>query len=242
MVFKRGDVWSYRRVVRLPDGSRVRIRGNAARYNMSNTKAAAIEAERHHVDEISARGATPTTSNGVTLAAFAPIFLEHSTALNKSSTVDSKRQILRTHIIPALGSIPVAGLEYAAIEDFKHGLVSKGLENKTINNVLTVLRRCLAVACKRGLTNSVPEIEWLKAKKPEFDFLSFDEAERIATAADGEWRAMIATGLKTGLRQSELVGLRWEDVDLKAGRLVVRQAIVRAKSARQRTGSHAKSR
>jgi len=236
MIFRRGDVWSYRRVVRLPTGARVRIRGNAGRYNLSNTKAAAIEAERRHVEEIAAQGATASTGSAVTLAAFAPVFVEHSTALNKSSTVDSKRQILRTHIIPALGSSPIAGIEYATIEDFKHSLASKGLENKTINNVLTVLRRCLAVACKRGLIKAVPEIEWLKVEKQDFDFLDYPEADRLATAADGEWRAMIGVGLKTGMRQSELLALRWEDIDLKAGRIVVRRALVRGKFGPPKNG------
>jgi integrase len=73
----------------------------------------------------------------------------------------------------------------------------------------------------------VPEVEWLKAARPDFDFLTFEEAAKLVASADDEWRAMVLVALRTGLRQGELLALRWSDVDLKAGRLVVRQNVVR---------------
>jgi integrase len=82
----------------------------------------------------------------------------------------------------------------------------------------------------------VPEIIWLKAPKPEFDFLSFEEAERLLVAADPQWYTMILIALRTGLRQGELIGLRWEDVDLVAGRLLVRQSIVRGNVGTPKSG------
>jgi integrase len=142
---------------------------------------------------------------------------------------------------------------YAVIEDFKIALAKTPVANaekilgavkraendnskrvdqlrmlspKTINNCLTVLRRMLVIAYKRGLIDKVPEVEWLKAPKPEFDFFTFEEAERLLAAAEGEWRTMILVGLRTGMRQGELLALRWEDVDLVAGRITVRQNAV----------------
>lgn len=100
------------------------------------------------------------------------------------------------------------------------------LSPKTINNCLTVLRRMLVIAYKRGLIDKVPEVEWLKAPKPEFDFFTFEEAERLLDAADGEWRTAILVALRTGMRQGEILALRWEDVDLVAGRINVRQNVV----------------
>ncbi len=100
------------------------------------------------------------------------------------------------------------------------------LSAKTINNVLTVLRRMLVVARKRGLIETVPDVEWLKNEKPEFDFFTFDEAKRLVAAADGEWRTMILVALRTGMRIGELLALQWQDVDLVAGRITVRRNVV----------------
>ena len=81
----------------------------------------------------------------------------------------------------------------------------------------------LVIAYKRGIIDKVPEVEWLKSSKPEFDFFTFEEAERLLAAADGEWRTAILVALRTGMRHGEILALRWEDVDLVAGRINVRQ-------------------
>jgi hypothetical protein len=70
-------------------------------------------------------------------------------------------------------------------------------------------------------------VRWLKVPPPEFNFLTFAEAVRLVDGADAEWRAMILLALRTGLRQGELLGLKWDDVDLVAGRLTVRRSAVR---------------
>lgn len=66
-----------------------------------------------------------------------------------------------------------------------------------------------------------------KLPKPTFDFLSFEEAERLIGAAEPEWRTLLLVALKTGLRQGELIGLQWRDLDLAQGRLTVRRTIWR---------------
>jgi integrase len=59
----------------------------------------------------------------------------------------------------------------------------------------------------------------------EDEFLSFEEADRLLRASAPEWQAMLAIALKTGLRVGELLALRWSDVDLVAGQLVVRRTL-----------------
>jgi integrase len=78
----------------------------------------------------------------------------------------------------------------------------------------------------RGTTPRRLRTRWLKAPKPEFDFFTFEEAERLLDAADGEWQTAILVALRTGMRHGEILALRWEDVDLVAGRINVRQNVV----------------
>jgi integrase len=51
----------------------------------------------------------------------------------------------------------------------------------------------------------------------DFDFLLFEEAERLLDTADLNWKLMLTVDVKTGLRCGELRALRWDDVDLVAG-------------------------
>lgn len=59
-------------------------------------------------------------------------------------------------------------------------------------------------------------------------FLTFEEEPRFIAAASDEWRPMVHTALKTGLRLGELLALKWEDVDLVSGKIVVRRTLWRS--------------
>jgi integrase len=73
-----------------------------------------------------------------------------------------------------------------------------------------MLRKVLSVAVDWELLSHVPKVRWFKGPQPEFDFLTFDEAERFLEAADPEWRPMFTLALRTGLRIGELWALRWD--------------------------------
>ena len=79
------------------------------------------------------------------------------------------------------------------------------------------------------LIAKAPKIKWLKVPESDFDFLDFGESENFLAAGEAEWLAMIAAGMKAGLRQGEMLALRWRDVDFTAGKINVRQNAVRGK-------------
>jgi integrase len=91
--------------------------------------------------------------------------------------------------------------------------------NVTDCTVDEVLRR------HRGLIEVVPTFKWMKKRRPEFDFLDFEEAERLLGATPSEFQAMVATGLKAGLRLGELLALRQTDVDLVNGQIFVKRSV-----------------
>jgi len=228
---KRGR-WYFRK--RLKGHGRIFV--TPGDYGLSNTKVGAEEAGRRRIAElVDGRPPPPSQKICITLAEFQSIFVEHSEAKNEYSTVKAKRQILRDHLVPTFGPMRLDAINYAAIEDFKNALPiddeddEDSISGKTGNNILTVLRRLLVLANKRGLIASVPEIEWFPTTPGKFDFLSFTESDDLIEATAGEWQTMIMVGVRCGLRQGELLGLKWEDVDLKLGRIVVRRSIVRGR-------------
>lgn len=163
----------------------------------------------------------------LTLKEFAPRFLTYSENNNKASTVAAKQQLLKTHLLPAFGRLPLDQIKPETIEDFKALKRKAGLTPKTINNALTVLRTVFSVAVEQSALSYVPRVKFLKTEKPEFDFLSRDEAERLVAAAAPEWKAMITVALHTGLRRGELIALQSDALDLVSGRLIVKRNVWR---------------
>ena len=156
---------------------------------------------------------------------FVPQFLEHYVEVkNKPSEVRMKRSTFQNHLVPRFGNMRLDRIDAEAIEKYASAKLSDGKSPKTINNHLTMLRKTLAKAADWGYLITVPKVTWLRYPDPEFDFFDFEEAERLLAGADPEWRTMILTALKTGMRVGELLALQWDSVDLVAGRIVVRRS------------------
>ena len=108
----------------------------------------------------------------------------------------------------------------------------------TVNRYIAALSHALSFAVKeRRLLdrNPVSDISRKKEPRGRTRFLSDDEREGLLTACgESEWpslRALVLLALTTGARRGELIGLKWVDVDLKAGRALVSDS----KNGEQRT-------
>jgi len=144
---------------------------------------------------------------------------------NKPSEQRQKRIVLQKSLIPHFGKIALDGIDRKHIEQFKARQQRKGNSNKTINNKLTVLRKCLSTAYEWGaMRNAPPIIKQLKCQPPSTDFLTEEEANRLLQNAEGIAYEMILMGLRTGLRQGEIRGLQWEAVDWENRVLTVRHS------------------
>lgn len=102
---------------------------------------------------------------------------------------------------------------------------------KTVNNILTVLGKTLRLAVKWKVIGSMPcSIELLKVSNLVPDFYEFADYGRLVDAAralDARTLLVVVLGGDAGLRASEMIGLRGEDVDLRRGQLVIERAVWR---------------
>lgn len=162
-----------------------------------------------------------------TLSEFADEFImTYARVNNKPSEVTTKEGILRRYLTPTLGELQLDKIKVRQIETLKATLLSRPLSPKTVNNTLVVLGKILRYAEEIEILNSVPRIRALRVPKPDFDFLTFDEADGLLDAAESkpEWYGMIFFALRTGVRYGELCELRWHDLDLKNGRVIIRRS------------------
>jgi integrase len=140
------------------------------------------------------------------------------------STVEAYRYHVK-HIVPRLGPVLLAKLTPAMIERFRNDLLAK-LSRAMARKVLTSLKSILRASNYGHLTNVSIDPDRRGKRKLEAgrDIPTRDEVKRMINAApDAKRKTLLLTVALTGLRASELRGLRWSDVDLKAGELHVRQ-------------------
>ena len=234
------EVWVVDVVTAQPDGSELRVKKQSARW----TRQDALSYERTLLRLISSGEYSKRKEVEAvpTVAEFAEEFIKgYAKVYNKPSEVIAKEGNLARYILPDLAGRKLSDIKVRDVEKLKGRLLAKGLKPKSVNNALGTLGKLLRYAEEIEVIGSVPRVRKLKAPPPEFDFLTFDEAERLLKAAsyNPEWHAMIFFALRTGVRYGELSELRWRDVDLSAGRVLVRRSycvgqVTTPKGGRQR--------
>ena len=214
----RDGTWRYRKVVKLPDGRKVRINGTPA----INTKLAAEAAERAHIlcalDPNGERKEVPTFAKFVD-DRWWPTY--PAAAGNRSTTKTEKEIHLRLHLRPMLGDVPLDQVRGEVVSRTLAALRAKGLGEKSVRNILGTLRRILASAVEWGCLDGIPPLPRVKVPQPKWDFLSpEDTAKVLAAARTEEERTILHFALHTGARAGELIAIEWGDLDF-ANRLVI---------------------
>jgi integrase len=152
------------------------------------------------------------------------------------TTIAQYRQHLDTHIVPFLGGIRLSALNVPTVRNFEDRLRHAGRSAPLVRKVLISLSSILSDAHERGYVaqNVVRDLRRSKRRKRNesrkkgklvvgVDIPTPEDIKGILAHAKGRWRPLLVTAVFTGLRASELRGLRWADVDLKASELKVRQ-------------------
>jgi integrase len=160
------------------------------------------------------------------------------------STIDTYRAVVVKHIKPMIGDVLLAEMTPATVSEF--GKMLTGHDGKCkdgepsrspvmISKTITLLSSILGEAQADGLVaRNVASERSRKRRKhvaarlkpqPEIgrDIPTVDEMERILDAANPRWRTLLLVAAATGMRASELRGLHWENVDLDASLIHIRQ-------------------
>lgn len=165
------------------------------------------------------------------LGQFLTCWLEDSAKPSvRPKTYVSYEQIVRIHLNPELGRIPLAKLTPRDVQAFINRKLAAGLSPRTVDYCRAVLRRALNQALRWGLVarNVATLVDPPKQSRPSPRFLTPAEARVFLETVKGDRLEVLYTvALAIGLRQGEALGLVWEDVDLEAGTLTVRYALQR---------------
>lgn len=154
----------------------------------------------------------------------------------RARTLMEYRAYVRRYLAPAVGSVRLDRLKPEHVRAMLRGMEDEGLSLATRRQAYAILHRALKVAVReqRITRNVAALVDPPKPPKNPHGSLTEEETHAMLDlldqyGRDGEWdiAARFLVALLCGLRQSEALGLRWEDVDLDAGLLRVRQSVKR---------------
>ncbi|MCP3029019.1 site-specific integrase [Halobacillus sp. A5] len=148
----------------------------------------------------------------------------------QETTYDSYVILVDAHIAPRLGNIKLSHLKPIHIQNFYNHLSSeKGLAGASIQKIHTLIKDSLKKAVRWELLfkNPMDAIDRPKIIKPDVEVWTTEEANTFMAKAENDPLFMaFYLAYTTGMRQGEILGLRWKDIDFDKKLLMIRQTLV----------------
>jgi integrase len=169
-----------------------------------------------------------TPSGELTVEAYLNSWLEGYVKVKCSQrTYDGYQSAIKNHLIPALGHLLLRKLQPEAIEAF-YGKSCEKLTARTVQHYHRVLSEALKQAVRKGHIGRNP-CDLAQAPSPRkrtMRTLTPAEVETMLKQAESnQFYPVYYTAVSTGLRQAELLGLRWRDLDLDGQSISVSQVL-----------------
>jgi integrase len=167
------------------------------------------------------------------LADFLEEWLQSYQQSIRSKTYFQYLQICHHHIYPAIGGIKLKDLRPDHIQSFYNAKIQSGTSPRTVLVIHAVLHRGLNYALKWGLIgrNPAQAVTRPKFKRKEMKTLNDSQVRSfLSTTKGSRSEALFWLAVTTGMRQGELMGLKWSDLDWRSKRLHVQRQVQRLKN------------
>ena len=165
------------------------------------------------------------------VGAFLTSWLEDSVRGSvRKSTYDRNESTVRVHLIPALGKKKLKTLTAQDLAHFYRSKLDADQSPASVHKMHVTLHKALKQAVRWGYMTKNPadDVDPPKVITKEVHPLTREEAKRLLSTVQGDrLEALYVVALHTGLRQGELLALKWDDLDLQARRLQVRRTLTK---------------
>jgi integrase len=150
----------------------------------------------------------------------------------RPTTFERYEQVVRLHIRPVLGKVKLKNLTSAHVRGLYRQKLDSGLSSRTVQYVHVTLHKALKQAIADGLIprNVTEAVKPPQVRREEMQPLTAEQVKVLFKAVKGDrLEALYVLAVTAGLRQGELLGLKWDDIDLEVGTLRVRRTLTTAK-------------
>jgi integrase len=140
--------------------------------------------------------------------------------INKRDTLDKAERSVK-YLEECFGAMRAADITTDKVKSYIKNRMDQGLSNASINRELAALKRMfhLAAECTPPKASSIPHIPMLKESNPRKGFFEYSEYLALKGALPGYLKPIVTFGYFSGWRISEILGLTWDRVDLKQGKV-----------------------
>lgn len=151
---------------------------------------------------------------------------------SRPTTYAAHNYVFKNHILPGLGDIPLSELTSEMVGEFleerrrfgNHRPGSSGLGEETMRHIHRLLQQCLDQAIRDGLLTENPAkaFHYRKSMTVKANIMTPLEMEDYLDAAERlGYLPMFMLALTAGLRQGELIALKWSDLDIESRTLTI---------------------
>lgn len=228
---QRGDAWEVRVYVGLDPVT------NRKRYTTKTVRGGKRVAQRELAAMVAEADKGALVRTSATVGELLEAWLEQASTDFSPKTVLETRGVLDRYLVPGLGSTPLARLRADHLDVFYRGLrdgsANKGrpLAPATIRRIHGTLRRALTQGVRWGWLSVNVATAASPPRVPVSDITPPATAEvarlfSIASESEPDLAAFVVVAAATGARRSEVLALRWTDVDLERGEVKISRGIV----------------
>lgn len=166
----------------------------------------------------------------ITLDDYAQTWLDSKAISRRPHTIDQYRKTLTRDVLPILGYMRLNSIQPRHLNQLYLAKRAEGRGARTVQIIHAVLHSLFRQAVKQGLMNRNPAdlIERPRIEQTEFTILTEAQARRfLAASEDSHYGTLFYLALITGMREGELLGLRWTDLDRDSGLIYIQRQLQR---------------
>jgi integrase len=132
------------------------------------------------------------------------------------------KQNFTKQLIDIFGYMPLKNFNTMMIEQFQTDRIQKGNKPATVNRLVATLKHAFTKACDWNMINEatlkkVRRVKLLEENNRRLRYLSKEECQCLVNACADHLRPIVVTALNTGMRRGEILSLKWDNIDLKHG-------------------------
>lgn len=150
-------------------------------------------------------------------------YINEYAKLNKRSWKKDEER-LNNHLIPFFGDMTVTEIAPKIISAYKGHRYKKDISPATINRELTIMKHMYTMAVKEWewcRDNPVMRVRMEKEPPPRDRWLTYEEEKKLLDACPDWLKEIVTFALNTGMRQGEILSIKWKDVNLFSGIVIL---------------------